>query len=262
MKIRKFQIIFAIIAIFKINASDNKNGNVIKIETSITNSSDVKWQEFFGNWANHSEYPDENNIIKVIKCRDQNCGFSCDRVQDNNVCTLKSILVAKSEVIVNNSNLNMCGFNNSKMKLAVENCIDTTEKCTFTGIYWTIVGFGCEYGGNDFMAKKKGVEKCWELCESTPGCSNYTWNYDTSICYLKKSAEQVFREDAIDVDDLAMQCGVIDYDAVNDTYNLDGHASVRFEMKIVYPNGGVCKDLDFFLKQKHLRMHMPFSPGE
>jgi hypothetical protein len=270
MKIRNFQIIFALITILKINANDSKNVYVKSMKNQ-TNSGDVKvkWQGYYGNWANHCDFPDDdNNIIKVVKCLGEDCGFWCDRtrecthfVYNNSVCTLKSGIVTKSDAIIN-PNLNMCGLDNSYMKFNLKNCTGHNKTCTYNGILWTNDGFGhgCEYRGNDFMVKKIDGERCWQLCESTPGCSHYTWDYDTSLCYLKKSARQVFREDAIEVGDLEMLCGVIDFDEVNETCNSEGHASVGFDLTTVYPDGDVCKVLDFFLKQKH--MHMPFSSGE
>ncbi len=57
-------------------------------------------------------------------------------------------------------------------------------------------GKNCDFGGADFKNDRSNPENCGPLCETTPGCTHYTWNgYNGGTCWMKNG--DVTKEQAV-----------------------------------------------------------------
>jgi len=66
----------------------------------------------------------------------------------------------------------------------------------------------CDFIGNDLASAQIRGEDCGGRCESTPGCTHFTWtNYNGGTCWMKKNGAS--KSDAIPKYDSNAVCGVV-----------------------------------------------------
>lgn len=77
----------------------------------------------------------------------------------------------------------------------------------FGGQKWA---FGCDFDdGGDFKNVRTRGEDCGGLCNSTPGCTHFTWTqYNGGTCWMKKGMFRTTVE-AFPTGDKSMVCGFV-----------------------------------------------------
>ncbi|GAV00589.1 hypothetical protein RvY_11415 [Ramazzottius varieornatus] len=78
------------------------------------------------------------------------------------------------------------------------------------GIRWTDENYahGCDFPGNDLSTVKIPGRNCGRTCESTHGCTHFTWSKsEGGTCRLKQGGKR--KEDAVKVADSSVVCGVV-----------------------------------------------------
>ena len=67
---------------------------------------------------------------------------------------------------------------------------------------------GCDFKGNDLSNARVRGEDCSSKCQSTPGCTHFTWsNYNGGTCWMKKGA--VSKSDAFASSNQGKVCGIV-----------------------------------------------------
>jgi hypothetical protein len=70
---------------------------------------------------------------------------------------------------------------------------------------WAI---GCDFVGNDLTSAKTRGEDCFSKCQTTNGCTHFTWtSYERGTCWMKKG--QVNKQNAVQRSNDYV-CGIIE----------------------------------------------------
>ena len=65
----------------------------------------------------------------------------------------------------------------------------------------------CDFYENNLSNAKTSADKCGPQCESTSGCTHFTWtNHEGGTCWMKRGP--VSKNDAFSTGDQEMVCGV------------------------------------------------------
>jgi len=66
----------------------------------------------------------------------------------------------------------------------------------------------CDFRGNDLSNARTNGEQCGPKCESTSGCTHFTWNnFEGGTCWMKSGP--VSKNDAFSTGDQGMVCGIV-----------------------------------------------------
>ena len=76
------------------------------------------------------------------------------------------------------------------------------------GIVWNVNwAYACDFYENNLSNARTSADTCGPQCESTSGCTHFTWNnYEGGTCWMKRGP--VSKNDAFSTGDYEMVCGV------------------------------------------------------
>ncbi|CAF0839181.1 unnamed protein product [Adineta steineri] len=105
-------------------------------------------------------------------------------------------------------------------------------------IFWTAnLGTSCDFVNNDFFNARTSKDDCQSKCNTTEGCTHFTWtNWNSGTCWMKKGI--VEKDDAFSTTDPDMICGVMQNDSYT-TPATTGETSTSITTTIVINQAGI-----------------------